>query len=82
VESNDFEIYPNPSEGLFHCKLNATANEAYSQVDVQIFNQVGALVMNTKASYNSVFTLDLSGFENGTYFVRAGSEVSKIILLN
>ena len=82
VESNDFEIYPNPSEGLFDCKLNATANEAYSQVDVQIFNQVGALVMNTKASYNSVFTLDLSGFENGTYFVRAGSEVSKIILLH
>ncbi len=82
VYSNDFEIYPNPSEGLFYCKLNSSSIEKQSLVDVKVFNQVGALVLNTKASYNSVFTLDLSGFENGTYFVRAGSEVSKIILLH
>lgn len=82
LENNDFEIYPNPSEGLFYCKLNSSAFEKQSMVDVQVFNQVGSLVLNTKAAYNSVFTLDLSGFKNGTYFVRAGSEVSKIILLH
>lgn len=82
VENNDFEIYPNPSKGLFHCKLNSSVIEGNSQVDVQVFNQVGALVLNTKASYNSVFTIDLSEFKNGAYFVRAGSEVAKIILLH
>ncbi len=65
------EIYPNPSTGPVSIKINGNLDET-----IRIYNIQGQLIQNINASTGTV-DLDLMA---GTYFVKAGSMVKKIIV--
>lgn len=76
VEENQVEapatmmqVYPNPAQGSFTMELN-------HESDVNIFNAVGQLVK----TYKSVKNLNVN-LEAGIYFVQAGNQTKKVVVL-
>jgi len=69
------KIYPNPSYGAFYIVLNADAQ-------VQAYTLSGQCILNANAN-KGVFTIDLSGYANGFYFIKikdsAGLKTVKLI---
>jgi hypothetical protein len=59
------EVFPNPSEGVFHLKVALQGNYT-----VQVYSMNGQLVHSEK----NTLLLDLSGLDNGVYFIVAGSD--------
>lgn len=58
-QSNDVDIYPNPSTGSFNIKLASSAN-------VQVFNTIGAIVYSNDVEGN----VGITGLAAGVYTVR------------
>ncbi len=75
VENNlEFEVYPNPSSGLFNIEVT---NKTSSQVAVRVFDLSGKMVYNEIISEgNSAIkkSLDLSGLPKGVYTLHLNSE--------
>lgn len=78
-------IYPNPSEGMFHLEYQAGPR---GLIRVAVFNAYGQVVENFTFQTNpgpTTRTIDLSGFQNGIYYLHMVSEgresVEKIILM-
>ena len=75
VEENTVEVpttmkvYPNPANGTFTMDLN-------QESDVNIYNVAGQLVK----TYKSVKNLNVN-LEAGVYFVQAGSQTQKVVVL-
>ena len=75
VEENTVEVpttmkvYPNPANGTFTMDLN-------QESDVNIFNVAGQLVK----TYKNVKSLNVN-LEAGVYFVQAGSQTQKVVVL-
>lgn len=65
-ESFTINIFPNPSNGIYHLNFSAESNEYSSEV-VDI---TGRIVKEMKPLENLNNDLDLSAQENGTYFLR------------
>ena len=62
------KMYPNPTNGILHLNLGETGSK---QVTVQITNIIGKVLYENKLVNNPGETeLDLSGFNNGVYFVK------------
>lgn len=69
---NTVLIYPNPSyDGIFNLALNTKCS--MSVVDV-----TGRVILQLKEK-GEEFKLDLSGFNNGVYFIKAESEKGSIV---
>jgi hypothetical protein len=64
----DFEVYPNPNDGLFTINI-ANANGTTYMLNVR--NMVGQTVMSEAVNVNGNLSknMDLSSFEKGVYFV-------------
>ena len=75
LSSIGFEIYPNPTSGLFQIK-----GDGY--YTIAITDAAGRIVMSIDATNNT--TVDLTPFENGIYFVRIEKDgvqyVDKVVL--
>jgi hypothetical protein len=67
------KVYPNPNKGQFTVRLE----NMESQVNVLIFNALGAIVHQQKTS-NEILNIDLSNTQPGIYFVRAFNEKEQI----
>lgn len=67
-EALDFNIYPNPTTG----ELNITFATTVSNGTIQVIDATGRLLMERNIQ-NSQLSLDLSGFENGMYFIKSTS---------
>ena len=65
--SNNINIYPNPSNGLFNIKLENTNST------INIYNINGQLIV-TQETNNSNTTIDLSSQAKGVYFIKITSE--------
>jgi len=65
VQSNDFEIYPNPANDILHI----SAMTGYTCAD--IYDATGKLVLSI--SDDSI--IDVSGLQNGMYFVKIKSNL-------
>jgi hypothetical protein len=65
IVNDGLEVYPNPTNGL--AKIQTEINE-----QISIYNAAGKLIFSDAALTNS-FEIDLSGFENGLYFITAVS---------
>ncbi len=65
VFEEDWNIYPNPSNGLFHVNFN-NANE---NAVIEVYNQMGKLIEVIDNVINSEYKLDLSEYSTGIYFV-------------
>ena len=78
VNQSIFNIYPNPTDGVFSIEL--TASEKY---DVIVYNVLGQDVFSTVTN-TIMTTLDLSSFDKGVYTVELKdnntSYIEKIIV--
>lgn len=63
--SSQFDIYPNPANGIFDVRLNSTS----TLVDVKIYNSTGALILNKSFKNASVVSVDIADQPAGIYFV-------------
>jgi len=69
-------LSPNPSRGLVQVKTGSTGNAA---VQVQVVDIAGNRVYNKQHSGSS-FTLDLTSLPAGSYVVRVGDEIERLII--
>ncbi|MEM1320812.1 MAG: LamG-like jellyroll fold domain-containing protein [Bacteroidota bacterium] len=61
-----FNIFPNPSKGLFNVRIS----EVVKNVDVRVTNSIGQLVKQYRDNQASpTLTIDLQGYARGIYFV-------------
>jgi hypothetical protein len=65
VSKTVFDIYPNPSNGLFNVVTNG-------KLTIQVMNVQGQIVNTSLIEGNN--TLDLSGQSNGIYFIKVETE--------
>lgn len=78
--NNEFNIYPNPSTGIFNLNLSGYENEKF---ELTVFNPLGQLIYQNTVSQDTVNQIDLSSFESGNYFVRLQNNqrtINKIIV--
>lgn len=67
--ANKLTVYPNPSTG--HLTLDWGSGFSGSQMEIQVFDRVGRLAYSTQVSGElTAFSLDISGLDNGVYFLR------------
>ena len=61
------KIYPNPNNGIFNIKINSKESK---DINISVINQIGMNVYNKNInSKESDFSIDLSNFTSGIYFV-------------
>ena len=63
VKQNIFNVYPNPTSGVFSLELND--NKSY---DITIFNSLGQKVYNNVVNSTSML-IDLEKLESGVYTI-------------
>ena len=68
VKQTIFNLYPNPSNGVFVIELEKTA-----KYDVRVYNVLGQTVYTTSTNAMST-TVDLSSFDKGIYTVELKNE--------
>ena len=64
INKNIFEVYPNPSNGIFTISTINNTN-----TNIQITNILGSVVYSNKLN-STTTTINLSSFDKGVYFVR------------
>jgi hypothetical protein len=73
--SDDVHLYPNPSKDLVHFEISANTSEyTYELVDL-----TGKVLMK-RQNHESKNAFDISGLENGYYFIRATNADSKEVI--
>ena len=66
----NFNVYPNPNNGIFNISIsNSVENQT-----IEIKNIIGQIVYSETASNSSVNTIDLSDLDKGVYTVSLVSE--------
>ena len=69
---NDFDIYPNPSAGIFLIQLN---NQNFQNATLSMLNILGEKLIEKKINNHEVTTqLDATNFPSGIYFVKMQTE--------
>ncbi len=69
---NNFEIYPNPVDDVLYIKSEKNIEE------INIYNIVGIKVAAVSVQ-RSAFSLDMSGFNSGVYFIDVDGKTFRII---
>lgn len=75
-----FEVYPNPSEGLFNLTLDRFVGD---QITIQVYNELGAVVYEEIISENNpegywMKELDLQHLKNGLYMIQVTSDQKSV----
>jgi hypothetical protein len=73
-EETSFQVYPNPSTGVFTIELPSALQQAH----VEIVNSVGANVYQT--DMNAVTTIHTQALAKGVYFVKVKAADSKLMV--
>ncbi len=68
--NNCFEVYPNPSNGIFRLKLNSNRN-----CEIVISDYLGRIVAHKKISYDNSI-VDISDQQKGTYYITTSSTMN------
>jgi hypothetical protein len=74
---NEFEIFPNPSSGLFNTNLGINIDR------IEVFNSIGIKIVDLFGDDSKI--IDIRGYPKGMYFLRiiSGKEIqTKKIILN
>lgn len=82
IADNDFEIYPNPNNGVFEVQLQNN----YKPEIIQVIDQSGKTIktLDPPESKTSIITVDIGDIESGIYFmlmVSQGKTMSKKIII-
>ncbi len=73
---HDFNIYPNPGNGLFVIEFAKTDN---SQATIEVMNANGKLLKKQSITKSERrFTLDLTSYSNGVYFIKINDGAKSI----
>jgi hypothetical protein len=70
VSSSTFQVYPNPSSGVFQLE---TSNLKLETLKIQVYNAIGEMVLSETVNQQKS-TINLSDRSNGVYFIKANSE--------
>lgn len=73
-EEFQFYIYPNPASE----HITLTSNGANGPIDIKIFNLEGKLLKNRNLSGKDNFSLDISEFSTGLYFLKMQTEEGNV----
>jgi hypothetical protein len=76
MPKNTISIYPNPASN----QINVTISDLIENENIKIFNQLGQLVLEQKASKEN--TINVATLASGTYILSYNQISKKIILLN
>lgn len=66
LESSQFAIYPNPAQNLI---TFVSDNNTYKNIDIEIFDVQGRLVLRKTLVLNKTLNVDVSALKNGVYSV-------------
>ena len=69
----NFEIYPNPTDGIIHLKFDKNIHE---NTQIQIYNALGEKLFESDKLVNEI---NMSTFSKGIYFLKVGGDCKKII---
>ncbi|MCO6495030.1 MAG: T9SS type A sorting domain-containing protein, partial [Bacteroidetes bacterium] len=71
IGNNSFNVYPNPSTGLFKVEVSNSSIDGV----IEVFDVIGnKLLSYTNSEMNEInWTIDLSSYSNGVYMVRYSS---------
>lgn len=75
ANSLDFQIYPNPSNGVLHIENQSFDSEPFT---VELLNVLGQVIFRDK-SLNNTLSLNISNLNNGYYIVKIHSNNKTII---
>jgi len=78
-KSASFDIYPNPSNGLFNIKCETPSNDVYN---IEIYSNVGALIWKqseVKFDDRDIIKVDLSSYPSGVYTVIMRNKTNSIV---
>jgi len=75
--SASFDIYPNPSHGTFQISITKN-NQAIGVKEIKVFNLLGEVVWETGASANNIFTIDITVYPQGIYYVHTINDQNEI----
>jgi hypothetical protein len=79
--NSSLSIYPNPTTGELNISLNSTTEKL---IRIDVINLLGQEVMTMNGTGKDYYTIDLSGFSKGIYFVHctfgSGIVTRKILL--
>lgn len=64
--ANNFKLYPNPSNSVLNI---TTGNKGITPQSYIIYNNIGQVIGSDKVNSTS-FSLDISGYSNGIYFMK------------
>ena len=67
----DFKLYPNPTNGLITIELEGLQK-------VMVYNALGQAIIS-KETNSDALQLDLSGFENGLYWVKVMAQTGAVV---
>ncbi|MDO9040235.1 MAG: T9SS type A sorting domain-containing protein, partial [Bacteroidota bacterium] len=80
--NNDFKVYPNPGNGVFAIESSGLQS---GESDIEIFDQLGQLILSKKSGLSNKIEIDLSGKSNGVYILKLKTNngvYSKSIVIN
>jgi uncharacterized membrane protein len=77
LNSSEFRLYPNPSTGKFYLE---TKNLCSDPIELQVMDLTGRIVFERQSFISEKFEIDLSGQQNGMYFLRIKTEEENYIL--
>ena len=72
IDSKQFNVYPNPSNGLFNLEINDIYSDDFS---IKVVNVLGELVYKSNQEINILNTnkIDLSHLKKGVYMIELNS---------
>lgn len=80
ISNSIFEIYPNPSKGIFNIKIDGNTSD---ELKLEILNGNGQILksLNVNESFNEgKLILDLHELPKGLYFLKIGDNTEKLLL--
>lgn len=74
VEKQQFKVWPNPATDAFQMQVNANIDH-FNLMDVS------GHILKTEKIENGIGTFNTESLNSGIYYVRAGSEIQKVVVL-
>jgi hypothetical protein len=76
LQLSPLSIYPNPSNGLFHCRFSVAPMRI---IKYGLYNAVGQLIRAEEQLINQGFNVDLEHLPTGPYFLKIEKDIYRLI---
>lgn len=77
ISDNKMSITPNPNNGSF--QITITRNDKPISIkEVKVFDMMGKIIWETGPSNNNNFTIDITSYAEGIYYVKCVNEFDEV----